>query len=171
MIERSTMFNQLNITRGDIDEEASRIDAALNDKSHLTEPAAFASKVIAKRLREHPTAYLEFGPYWWAVKATMRAQGEDFGAADDEQIRMAYGGDLPALSCLAAGELFKEYYRTQWLAGNAQFWLDDGAEESYVLFDADMEARRLGPGALAVGANLTAQPEPDEPENPPPAAA
>jgi hypothetical protein len=35
-----------------------------------------------------------------------------------------------------------------------------------VLFDADMEARRLGRGALAVGANLNAQPEPDEPENP-----
>jgi hypothetical protein len=83
----------------DIEEEASRIDAALNDKSQLTEPAAFASKVIAKRLREHPTAYLEFGPYWWAVKEALRAQGEDFGAADDEQIRLAYGGDLPALSC------------------------------------------------------------------------
>lgn len=164
------MFNQLKIPAEAIASEAARIGAALSSMSKLTDPPQYAARVIAQRLRSHPDAYLEFGPYWWAVKATLRAQGEDFGAADDAGIRAAYGGELPALECLAAGEMFKEHYRRTWLAGNAQFWLDDGAEESYVLFDADMEARRLGRGALAVGANLTAQPEPDEPGKPADAA-
>lgn len=160
------MFNQLQIPAADIDAEAARIEGALTDMSPLAEPPVYAARVIAQRLRNHPTAYLEFGPYWWAVKAALRWQGEEFGAADDEAIRAAYGGALSPLKAFAAGELFKDFYRRNWLAGNAQFWLDDGAEESYVLFDGDMEARRLGRGALAVGANLAAQPEADEPENP-----
>lgn len=166
------MFNELKIAPEGITQEAGRIAAALEASMGAgTDAASFAARVIAQRLRNHPHAYLEFGPYWWAVKATLRTQGEEFGAADDEQIRQAYGGSLASLESLAAGELFKDFYRRNWLAGNAQFWLDDGAEESYVLFDADMEARRLGRGALAVGANLVAQPEADEPENSPPPTA
>lgn len=119
-----------------------------------------AAMVVATRLRNYPESYLEFGPYWWAVKAALRALGLEFGAADDPVVLAAYGGDLGPAQAIVAGELFKDHYRSTYLVGAAQFWLDDGGEESYVLFDADMEARRLGRGAQAVSANLNATSEP-----------
>lgn len=158
------MFNQLQFSR----EQVLQATEALANESELHDPTSYAAQVIAHRLRNFPDSYLEFGPYWWSVKAALRAQGQEFGSADDDQIRAAYGAGLEPLEALVAGEMFKDYYRRHFFVGTAQFWLDDGAEESYVLFDSNMEARRLGPGALAVDANLAAQVEPENDE--PPAA-
>lgn len=158
------MFNQLKIPADQIEQEVARIRAARPNG----DVGAFAAGVIADRLRARPELYLEFGPYWWAVKDSLRAQGFDFGPEDDPIVRPHYGP--PALevqgAVLVAGELFKDYYRRTYLVGTSQFWLDDAAEESYVLFDPNMEARRLGgASSLRVAANLDAQRLPDDPEN------
>jgi hypothetical protein len=159
------MFNQLQIPAHQIAAEVERAQTALAANLPQVDLARHAARVIAHRLRQYPEAYLEFGPYWWAVKDALRAAGEDFGSQDDPVVRPQYSPmlDTPGAT-LVAGELFKDYYRRTYLVGAAQFWLDDAAEESYVLFDADMEARRLG-GGLRVAADMDAVRLPDDPEN------
>lgn len=161
------MLTQLKFSPEQITAQSAATAAALQATIPGADPARYAAQIIAQRLRLFPLSYLEFGPYWWTVKAALFAQGEDFGPAFDGSVLAAYGGGLSALSALVAGEMFKDYYRATYLAGAAQFMLDDESDEAYVLFDSNMEARRLGPGAIAVAANLDALPlDPEkEPEN------
>lgn len=159
------MFTQLHFSADQVGAQVALTVAALGASLPQAEPGNYAARVIAQRLRIHPEAYIEFGPYWWSVKQVLRLAGEDFGAEDNELLRAAYGGSLPALDALVAGEMFKDYYRRTFLVGASQFWLDDAAEESYVLFDANMEARRTGPGGLKVAADMQAVALPPDPEN------
>lgn len=128
------------------------------------DPAAFAISTIAARLRAAPATYLQYGPYWWAVKRVLAVGGEDFGAQADDIIRLEYGEQFSAYGALIAAEQFRDFYRSTFLAGTAQFWLDGGEAESYVLFDADMEARRLGAGGARVSVNLNSVELENEPD-------
>lgn len=159
------MFTHYKIDTAQINAELAAAAARFEEIAPGGDFPAHAALVIATRLRERPHVYLEFGPYWWAVKDTLRAQGFEFGPADDEVVRPHYSPLLEERGAtLVAGELFKDYYRRTFLTGSAQFWLDGGEEESYVLFDPDMEARRLGKAGLLVSANLGAQELESEPE-------
>lgn len=160
------MLNQMKFTPEQISAQTAATAAALQATTPGADPARYAAQIVAHRLRLFPLSYLEFGPYWWTVKAALFTQGEDFGPTFDGAVLAAYGGSLPVLDALVAGEMFKDYYRATYLVGAAQFTLDDEGDDAYVLFDPNMEARRLGPGALAVAANLDAQPMDAEPENP-----
>lgn len=150
------MISQYKFSPVQISDAAIVIAKALSTSMPGVEPLKFAGKTIADRLRKKPDSYLQYGPYWWAVKGVLRGLGEDFGAADDAGILAEYGGQLPAYSRLVAAEQFRDHYRDTFLAGTSQFWLDAEAEESYVLFDADMEVRRLGGDRpLLVSADMT----------------
>lgn len=150
------MFTQYKFSPAQVSEAALAMARACAQAKPGVNPAQFAADVIAKRLRARPETYLQYGPYWWAVKAALFNLGEEFGPADDAGIRVEYGARLPAYGAMVAGEQFREHYLATFLAGTSQFWLDEDGEESYVLFDPDMEARRLGCNALAVSANLAA---------------
>lgn len=149
------MFTQYKFSPVQISDAAVATAKALSVTQPGANPAQFAGRAIAERLRARPERYLQYGPYWWAVKSALRTLGEDFGQADDAGIRAEYGGAFPVYAALVAGEQFREFYNANFLAGTAQFWLDNEAEESYVLFDSDMEIRRLGgPNPLRVAADL-----------------
>lgn len=107
-------------------------------------PATFAAETIAARLTAKPETYFQYGPYWWAVKAALRSLGEDFGPSTDDAIRREYGAELPVYAALVAGEQFRDFYNATFLQGAAQFDLDADGDQSYILFDPDMEIRRLG---------------------------
>lgn len=138
------MFTQYKFSPVQVSEAAVAAAKTLAAARPDVQPAQFAAQTIAERLAEKPDAYLQFGPYWWAVKAALRALGQDFGGADDATIRGEYGAELPPYAALVAGEQFRAHYGATFLAGTSQFWLDDQGGESYVLFDQDMEVRRLG---------------------------
>lgn len=138
------MFTQYKFSPVQISDAAVAAAKALAAARPDEQPVQFAAQTIADRLIRKPENYLQYGPYWWAVKAALRALGHDFGAAGDEAIRAEYGGEQPAYGAMVAGEQFRAHYGAMFLAGTAQFWLDEEAEESYVLFDRDMEVRRLG---------------------------
>lgn len=157
------MFTEYKFSPAQISEAARVAANTLASVKPGVNAPQFAAQTMADRLMAKPETYLQYGPYWWAVKDTLRALGHDFGPADDAIIRAEFGGSLPAYGRLVAGEQFRSYYLSTFLAGSAQFWLDADGEESYVLFDADIEARRLGKGSLKVSANLNSTPEPDAP--------
>lgn len=100
---------------------------------------ANAVRVIAARLKRKPMQYLEFGPYWWAVKAVLVAADVDLGQRGDPLMASEYRGATDT-DTLIVGEIFKELYRATYFVGNARFSLDDESDD-WVLRDADMEER------------------------------
>lgn len=148
------MFSQFKYSPAQVSQAATDLAKSVAADQPGANPATVAAEAIAQRLRAHPERYLHFGPYWWAVKSVLGALGHDFGPADDAVMRGEYGGAFPAYGALVAAEQFRDYYLAHYLDGSSQFWLDDQAEQSYVLFDADMEVRRLG-GSLRVVADLS----------------
>lgn len=135
---------------------------SLAQKDPGAHPAKYAAGVIAARLRKAPGSYLRYGPYWWSLKAAMRAAGEDFGRTDDAALRAEYGAGMPAYAAMVAAEQFREHYLATWLDGTADFDLADGQGGHYILFDPDMEVRRTGGNPARVLANMAATP--DEPD-------
>jgi hypothetical protein len=137
------MFTQYKINPVQI--SLAAVQAAASAKAAMpgTDPAAFAAKLIADRLAARPGAYLEFGPYWWAVKLALFKLGCDLGPEGDAVILAEYGGMLPPYSALVAGEQFRDLYRSTWLVGNRKFVLTDDAPD-FILVDVDMEARMRG---------------------------
>jgi hypothetical protein len=99
---------------------------------------AHAVQVIGSRVTKRPQQYLEFGPYWWAVKEVLR--GADFNVGDrgDPLVAAEYRG-ASAIETLVAGEAFKDFYRQNYAAGSNRFDLT-GEGEEYELQDPDMDA-------------------------------
>lgn len=98
-----------------------------------------ALRVIGARLRARPASYLEFGPYWWAVKAALNDAGQAWGDRGEPLVAAEYAGAGVA-ETLAAAELFKEMARATYFAGH-NTWDLTGEGDVYELFDEDMAAR------------------------------
>lgn len=98
-----------------------------------------ALRVIAARLRARPQDYVQFGPYWWAVKAVLAEAGYDFGDDGDALVAAEYrGADLA--DTLVAAELFKDMHRATYFVGHNTYDLT-GDGDAYELVDPDMLAR------------------------------
>lgn len=98
-----------------------------------------AVRVIGERLRQHPERYVEYGPYWWAVKQVLNEGGAALGERGDPLVAAEYRGASPA-ETLVAGEVFKDFYRATFIVGTSTFDLA-GDGELYELGDEDMQAR------------------------------
>lgn len=88
-----------------------------------------------------PKRYVEFGPYWWAVKRVLNAAGDDLGDATDPALADAYSADSDLLTLIAAAD-FAEFYRGRYFTGTRVFDLGDASANAYELADEDMDARR-----------------------------
>lgn len=97
-----------------------------------------AVRVIAQRLQQHPARYIEFGPYWWALKQVLIDAGHDMGEQGAPLVAAAYRG-TSAIETIVMAEAFKELYRARWFVGTQAFELAEG--ELYELTDPDMQAR------------------------------
>jgi hypothetical protein len=99
-----------------------------------------AQETLAKRLKANPMRYLEFGPYWYALKAVANPS---LGSHDEPLIRQAYGQADDELTFVAAFE-FADDYRQHIMAGTREFELQSEpieGDDPWILFDPDMEAR------------------------------
>lgn len=98
-----------------------------------------AVRIIGERLRQHPECYVEFGPYWWSVKAALNAAGYSLGERGDPMVAAEYRGATPT-ETLVLAEAFKDVYRASYVVGASTFDLtNDG--DGYELADEDMQAR------------------------------
>lgn len=147
------MFTQYKFSPSDVSGWCVEAAKGLAQVMPGTNAATFAGQAIAERLVKKPGAYLEFGPYWWAVKLALFKLGHDFGPSDDTVVCAEYGANLPLYGALVAGERFKDYCRGTFLMGSRKFDLDDEGEQTYVLADPDMDARIAGlPGPMTPSA-------------------
>lgn len=99
----------------------------------------------AKRIRANKLAYLEFGPYWWAVKRVLTANGVGLGQADNAYWAAQFtvadsadGQESAELTLIAAWECADEI-RATFFRGAREFALSDDGEATFTLFDPDME--------------------------------
>ena len=106
-----------------------------------------ALRVVGARMRDKPQLYVEFGPYWWAVKQALNDAGAALGDAGDPLVAAEYRGASVA-ETLVAAEAFKDHYRRTYFVGHNTFALDDSGE-SYELADPDMQARIKAAGMRA----------------------
>jgi hypothetical protein len=132
------MFTRLLINPRDIAAEEARMRAAFAGSGIDATFEANAARVIAGRLRKAPQRYLEFGPYWWGVKAALRELGQVLGDSGNPLVHKAYSGGTAA-QCLVAGEMFRELYASTYFRGTNSFQLTEEGLP-YVLEDPDMLA-------------------------------
>jgi hypothetical protein len=100
-----------------------------------TAPASLAMRLNADHMR-----YLEFGPYWFALKAIATPS---LGSYDEPLIRQAYTQADDELTFVAAFE-FADDYRQGMMAGTRHFALQSEPKEGdqpWILFDPDMESK------------------------------
>lgn len=103
----------------------------------------YVAGYVYQRMQREPHRYVEYGPYWWAVKAALAATDRYLGPETDAIVLAEYGpreadGSLSVELSLLAGELFKAMYADTFLIGTRDFALkDDGS--SWTLVDGDME--------------------------------
>lgn len=103
----------------------------------------YVAGYVYQRMKREPHRYVEYGPYWWAVKAALADSGRHIGDETDTIVLAEYGprdpdGSLSVELSLLAGELFKAMYADTFLIGTRDFALkDDGS--SWMLVDGDME--------------------------------
>lgn len=101
---------------------------------------SFVINVIAKRLLQKPGSYIDYGPYWWALKKVLADHGHDFGDEGHPTIEAVYRGQSAVETAIMADEFRTEKARSMFF-GERTFVLGEG--ETMTLFDSDMEGASL----------------------------
>lgn len=104
----------------------------------LSDLLSFGLSVVAERLNKDKRRYLDYGPYWFALKELMNANGYSLGNQSDPIVKAVYHGEYAIETLVMADEFRTEYLRTNILYNN-QFMLDGESGEFWILFDSDME--------------------------------
>lgn len=97
----------------------------------------FGLSVVSRRLTQDRKRYLDYGPYWWALKDLMCQSGYSLGDMRDPVIASHYRGTTAEETMIAA-DAYREIYLATYFLGTCDFHLSEG-EPAYVLSDPDME--------------------------------
>jgi hypothetical protein len=102
-----------------------------------------AAKSIAHNLASRPRSYVEYGPYWWAVKRILNSAGAGLGNTMDDEMANRWcvknsDGKVSVPRTLVAADLFKQGYNDTFFAGTVDFQINDDGD-IYSLHDSDME--------------------------------
>jgi hypothetical protein len=137
------VFTELKIDAASLAESLIAIKAQYALSGRKMPWSDFVASYIRQRLLDTPERYVEYGPYWWGVKAALAAKGHTIGEETDLIVLPEYSyrtadGQLDIEMCLAAGEHFKAFYCNNYFTGTRDFALTtDG--NSWTLFDDDLE--------------------------------
>lgn len=121
-----------------IKEQVESRKQSLRENTGFSDLIGFGLKVIGDRLAKDRRRYRDYGPYWFALKEIMNANGYNLGDQSDPIIRSAYRGDSDVETLVMADEFRTEYLATTIVYTN-RFMLDGKTGEFWVLFDSDME--------------------------------
>lgn len=132
-------FTQYKFDRQGIQALAAQKMANLQANRGVTDLLGFGLQVVAGRLEKDPRRYRDYGPYWWALKDVLRHAGYAYGEQSDPLVRRVYRFVSPVETLVAADAFRDHYLATQFVYAN-EFMLDAATGETYVLWDADMEA-------------------------------
>lgn len=102
-----------------------------------TDLADHGAAVIMERLREDSRRYLDYGPYWWALKDVLaRRAGLPCLHRNDELAR-GYGGETDEETIVMAEE-FRRCYLDRFPPYTDELVLDAYSDSPWRLYDPDM---------------------------------
>lgn len=134
------LFTELKYSPEYIAQTVEQRRAGLMANRGMSDLLGFGLDVVAQRLSKGPQRYLDYGPYWWALKDVLRENGNDLGDHSDPLVAAEYCGVDAVSTMIAADEFRTRFLSTQMLGANRHLLsLDDPSW--YVLFDPDMEGR------------------------------
>ena len=121
-----------------LSEETTAKANSLKANKGIADALPFFLSVIAGRLAKDKRRYLDYGPYWWALKGALKRGGHDYGDAADDIVAREYAG-ANDMEIVVAADSFRTDYLTSNIVGTNQFILNSETGDWYTLFDADME--------------------------------
>jgi hypothetical protein len=133
-----TVFDLLKIDPSEAATEAAKLSASLRASGGASDLLSVGLAVVARRLERAPRRYLDYGPYWWALRALLVSAAHLEAGADDSIIRAEYTGGTP-LETLVMAEIFRDDALASGPVGNREFRLSSDSPQNYTLFDSDME--------------------------------
>lgn len=92
---------------------------------------------INYRLEQRRSRYLQYGPYWFALKAVLAKYGYvQGGDHTDEKLVKEYS-EVSDLLTMCAADLYKEFYIATYFDGTREW--EDKQGNMHTLIDPDME--------------------------------
>lgn len=117
-------------------QKLSELASVASDKRNMLR--VMCESVIV-RIKLSPSAYLRFGPYWWAVKQTLTDNGFNLGQTVNPLMANRFMQSSPELTIIAGWEC-ADHVQANYFDGTRDFTLDAEGEDVFSLFDPDMEA-------------------------------
>lgn len=134
-----TSFTELKFNPDRIGSMVADKQAALKANKGLSDLLGFALGVVSRRLAKDPGRYLDYGPYWWALKSALNANGYSYGNESDPVVSAEYCGRSDVETVVMADQFRTEFLEASQV-GTTRFRLSEEADD-YVLVDVDMHMR------------------------------
>lgn len=135
------MFTEYKFDSKKIGGLVAQKQAALKVNKGLSDLLGYGLGVVSRRLAKDPGRYLDYGPYWWALKDLLTRSGYNYGNESDPLLVQAYRG-MSDVQTLVMADQFRTEFLEENQVGTCRFRLSIEGDE-YILFDADM-VQRLG---------------------------
>lgn len=140
-------LTQFLFDKADLEVLSQSYNATLSAQQPPRDFVEVAADAIAQNLKTAPERYLQYGPYWWAVKTVLANNGLTFGANADSDSLLSdiycvkkEDGTIDEALTLIAADNFKNFYHGNYFAGSSTFYLGDDSTNQYTLLDEDMES-------------------------------
>lgn len=134
-----TAFTEYKFDPAKIGGLVAQKQAALKANKGLSDLLGFGLGVVARRLAKSPERYLDYGPYWWALKAVLNANGYSYGAESDSVVAAEYRGETD-LETMVLADQFRTEFLESGQVGTCNFRLSEEGGD-YTLYDVDMAMR------------------------------
>lgn len=131
-------YTELKMDADKIRTRVKELTANLQKNKGTEDLLGYGCKVVNARLRENAIAYLEYGPYWFALKEVLKRQGFRWGGDVNPELEAAYKSATD-VETLVAAETFREYYEEAFMQGTRTFMVDGDTGEEWTLRDSYME--------------------------------
>jgi hypothetical protein len=124
-----------------LDQELIKVKKQAGERPLLPLFCEQTRKILAKSNKN----YLRYGPYWWAMKAVLKAQGLDVGQEDEPIWREQFtikdnDGTVNGELTLLAGWLFGDENMEKYGVLSNEYEIDG---HTMLLFDPDQDARMV----------------------------
>ena len=116
-----------------------RKQAALKANKGLSDLLGYGLGVVSRRLAKDPMRYLDYGPYWWALKVVLNANGHTYGSDSDSVVAAEYRGRTDLETLVMADQFRSEFLESSPVGTNRFRLSEEGGD--YILYDADMVER------------------------------
>lgn len=134
-----TSFTELKFDPTKIDDLVAGKKAALKASKGFSDLLGYGLGVVSRRLDKDALRYQDYGPWWWALKGVLNANGYSYGEDFDSVVAAEYKGRSDVETMVLADQFRTEFLESTQV-GTTNFRLSEEGDD-YILHDEDMESR------------------------------